>query len=134
MERTRRQRLDEASGFLPSVPDGPNGSEPAVTTEALDTPLAVPAPGQALPVAPASSAAIATLPLDYVRPADLVADAIAAAEVKDALPVQDLLIRGFLSGAFLGIATSLAFTVRAQPLAPIAAAVIFPVGSVSLFL
>ena len=75
-----------------------------------------------------------TLPLDYVRPADLVADAIAAAEVKDALPVKDLLIRGFLSGAFLGIATSLAFTVRAQPLAPIAAAIIFPVGFVLLVL
>jgi formate/nitrite transporter FocA (FNT family) len=48
--------------------------------------------------------------------------------------VKDLLIRGFLSGAFLGIATSLAFTVRAQPLAPIAAAIIFPVGFVLLVL
>ena len=134
MEGTPRQRLDEASGFRPDGPDGPNGSEPAATSEALDTPLAVPAPAQVLMVAPASSAAIPTLPLDYVRPADLVADAIAAAEVKDALPVQDLLIRGFLSGAFLGIATSLAFTVRAQPLAPIAAAVIFPVGFVLLVL
>ena len=62
------------------------------------------------------------------------ADAITPSEVKAALPVKDLLIRGFLSGAFLGIATSLAYTVRAQPLAPIAAAVIFPVGFVLLAL
>jgi formate/nitrite transporter len=131
VETTRGQRLEEASG---SPPGDPNGRRPATTLEALDTPLAVPAPAQPLPAAPASSAAIPTLPLDFVRPADLVADAITAAEVKAALPVKDLLIRGFLSGAFLAIATSLAFTVRAQPLAPIAAAVIFPVGFVLLVL
>jgi formate/nitrite transporter len=131
VDTTRRQRLEEASG---SPPGDPNGQGPATTLEALDTPLAVPAPAQPLPAAPASSVAIPTLPLDFVRPADLVADAITASEVKAALPVKDLLIRGFLSGAFLGIATSLAFTVRAQPLAPIASAIIFPVGFVLLVL
>src|SRR5205085_12679447 len=43
MERTRPQRQDEASGFRPDVPDGPNGSDPAATMEAHDTALAVPA-------------------------------------------------------------------------------------------
>jgi formate/nitrite transporter len=86
------------------------------------------------PAAVTATGPIPTLPLDFVRPAELVADAVDASVVKAALPVKDLLIRGFLSGAFLGIATSLAFTVRAQPLAPIAAAVIFPVGFVLLVL
>src|SRR3984893_16813265 len=131
VDTPRRQRLEESSG---SRPGDPNGQGPAATMEALDTPHAVPAPGQALPAAPLSSAAIPTLPLDFVRPADLVADAVTASVVKAALPVKDLLIRGFLSGAFLGIATSLAYTVRAQPLAPIAAAVIFRVGFVLLAL
>jgi formate/nitrite transporter len=131
MDTTRRQRLDEASGLPAAAPDGTGST---ATLEALDTPHAVPAPAQPLLAAPLSSVAIPTLPLDFVRPADLVADAITASEVKAALPVKDLLIRGFLSGAFLGIATSLAYTVRAQPLAPIAAAVIFPVGFVLLAL
>jgi len=72
--------------------------------------------------------------LDYVRPAEVVEEAARAAAVKAALPVPDLLIRGFLSGAFLGVVTSLALTVKAQALPAIAGAVIFPVGFVLLVL
>lgn len=71
---------------------------------------------------------------DAVSPGALVEDAVAATELKASLPVGDLLFRGFLSGALLGIATSLAFTVKAQALPAIAAAVIFPVGFVMLVL
>ncbi|GAC1373147.1 MAG: formate/nitrite transporter family protein [Actinomycetota bacterium] len=71
---------------------------------------------------------------DAVAPRRVVEDAVQAAVAKDALSVSDLLLRGFLSGMFLGIATSLAFAVKAQPLPPIAAAVIVPVGFVMLVL
>ena len=115
METTRRQPLRGGIG-LPAV--RPQRPGDPTTLEALDTPLAVPAPAQPLPAAPASAAAIPTLPLDFVRPADLVADEVTAAEVKAGLPVKDLLIRGFLSGAFLGIATSLALRCGRSPWPP----------------
>jgi formate/nitrite transporter FocA (FNT family) len=47
---------------------------------------------------------------------------------KTKLSAGQLLLRGFLSGALLGFATSLAFTVNAQGLPAIAGALIFPVG------
>ncbi len=71
---------------------------------------------------------------DYVKPVELVADSIAAAERKAALPVRDLLVRGALAGAFLGYATSLVFVVTSQGVAPIVGAVLFPVGFVILVL
>jgi len=81
------------------------------------------------------AAPIALVPTtDYLRPPDLIDEVVSAAEVKAALPVVDLLVLGFLSGAFLGIATALALTVKAQAVPAIAAAVIFPVGFVLLAL
>ena len=71
---------------------------------------------------------------DYVKPADLVAEALAAAERKAVLPARDLLVRGALAGAFLGYATSLVFVVIAQGVAPIVGAILFPVGFVMLVL
>src|SRR5215475_4601020 len=50
------------------------------------------------------------------------------------LSTKDLLVRSFLAGAILSFATSLAFVVLAQGLAPIVSALLFPVGFVILVL
>jgi formate transporter len=72
--------------------------------------------------------------VDYVHPTELLSDAIKAASRKASLPARDLLIRGFLAGGLLGYATSLVFIVLSQNVAPIAGAVLFPVGFVILVL
>jgi formate/nitrite transporter len=72
--------------------------------------------------------------MDYVPPRELVADVIELARKKSELSSADLLIRGALGGALLGIATSLAFVAVSQGLPPIAGAAIFPVGFVILVL
>lgn len=71
---------------------------------------------------------------DYVSPGELVREAVQLAKKKSELPVADMLIRGALSGAFLGYATSLAFLVTSQGLPPIVGAILFPVGFVILAL
>lgn len=48
--------------------------------------------------------------------------------------MRDLLVRGILSGAFLGFATTLAFTATAQTSLGIVGALIFPVGFVMIVL
>lgn len=72
--------------------------------------------------------------MDYVKPAELVVDALQAAEKKAHLTVRDMLVRGILAGAFLGYATSMVLVIVAQGLAPILGAVLFPVGFVMLVL
>ena len=72
--------------------------------------------------------------MDYVNPSELVAEAISAAKRKSELGIHDMLIRGALSGAFLGFATSLVFMVQAQGVQPIVGALLFPVGFVMLVL
>jgi len=72
--------------------------------------------------------------MDYVTPTEMISDAIDLARRKADLPVPDLLVRGALAGAFLACATSLAFMVVSQGLAPLVAAIIFPVGFVMLVL
>ncbi len=72
--------------------------------------------------------------MDYVNPKDLVQEAVLAAKKKSTLRVSDMLIRGALSGVFLGFATSLAVVVTAQGLPPIVGAILFPVGFVILAL
>lgn len=72
--------------------------------------------------------------MDYVKPAELVEEAVQLAEKKAALPVRDLLLRGFLCGVLLGYATSLAWLVTTQGLPAIAGAIVFPVGFVMLVL
>lgn len=72
--------------------------------------------------------------MDYVKPVDVVASMVDAGTRKAALPIRDLLIRGTLSGAILGIATGLAITTAVQTNTPIAGAVIFPVGFVMIVL
>jgi formate transporter len=71
---------------------------------------------------------------DHVSPTDLLQEAVQLAKKKSDLSVADMLIRGALSGAFLGYATSLAFLVTSQGLPPIVGAILFPVGFVILAL
>jgi formate transporter len=72
--------------------------------------------------------------MDYIKPTDLVKNMLAAGETKAALPLKDLLIRGFLSGALLGVATTLALTATAQTNTPLVGALVFPVGFVMIVL
>jgi len=71
---------------------------------------------------------------DYVSPQELLKEAELLAEKKAELSVGDMLIRGALSGAFLGYATSLALLVTSQGLPPIVGAILFPAGFVILAL
>jgi formate/nitrite transporter len=72
--------------------------------------------------------------MDYVSPAEVISDAVKAAEKKAGLSIGDLLVRGALAGVFLGFATSLAFTSVTQGVPAIVGAIIFPVGFVMLVL
>ncbi len=72
--------------------------------------------------------------MDYVNPNELVQEAVLVATKKASLSIYDMLIRGALSGVFLGFATSLAVVVTAQGLPPIVGAILFPVGFVMLAL
>src|SRR5260370_24070634 len=72
--------------------------------------------------------------MDYVNPSELVAEAVRVAKRKAQLGVHDMLLRGALSGAFLGFATSLVFVVQTQGVPPIVGALLFPVGFVMLVL
>lgn len=66
--------------------------------------------------------------MDYAKPADVVTSMIEASRAKLALSPRDLLIRGALSGALLGTATSFALTGAVSTGQPIVGAIIFPVG------
>src|SRR5215469_7705668 len=70
--------------------------------------------------------------IDYVKPADVATAMVEAGKRKLALAPRDLLIRGMLSGAILGVATSLAFTGAVQTNTPLVGALIFPVGLISI--
>src|ERR1700744_2882788 len=69
-----------------------------------------------------------------VNPPEIVAAMIQAGAVKAMLRPFDLLVRGFLSGALLGFATSLALGATVQTGQPIVGALIFPVGFVMIVL
>ena len=72
--------------------------------------------------------------MDYVKPADVAVAMAEAGERKLALSPRDLLIRGMLSGAILGVATSLAFTGAVQTNVLLVGALIFPVGLICIVL
>ena len=72
--------------------------------------------------------------MDYVKPADVAAAMVEAGRRKLALPPFDLVIRGVLSGALLGVATSLAFTGAVSTGQPLVGALIFPVGLIIIVL
>jgi len=72
--------------------------------------------------------------MDYLRPTEVVKAMLAAGDIKAGLSVRDLLIRGGLSGALLGVATSLALTATLQTNTPLVGALVFPVGFVMIVL
>jgi formate/nitrite transporter len=72
--------------------------------------------------------------MDYVKPADVASAMADTGRRKLALPAADLVIRGILSGAILGVATSLAFTGAFSTGQPLVGAIIFPVGLVIIVL
>ncbi len=72
--------------------------------------------------------------MDYAKPADVVASMIDASCKKLALAPRDLLIRGAISGALLGAATSLAFGAAVTTGQPLVGAIVFPVGFVMIVL
>ena len=72
--------------------------------------------------------------MPYVKPDAVVDSMIQAGINKGKLGVKDLLIRGGLSGALLGFATTLAFTGAAQTGVGLVGALIFPVGFVMIVL
>jgi len=72
--------------------------------------------------------------MDYIKPADVAVAMLDTGKRKLALSPRDLLIRGMLSGAILGVATSLAFTGAVSTGQPLVGALIFPVGLISIVL
>lgn len=68
--------------------------------------------------------------VDYVKPPDLVRTVVEVGRVKGELSVGQMLVRGFLSGAFLGYATSLAFLAWATGSPRVVGGIIFPLGFV----
>ena len=70
----------------------------------------------------------------YVKPEMVVQQMVQAGAAKTRLPVKDLVIRGVLSGALLGFATTLAFTGTLQTKTGLTGALIFPAGFVMIVL
>ena len=72
--------------------------------------------------------------MDSVTPTSIVAAMVQSGATKAKLGPSDLLIRGMLSGALLGIATSMALGAAVQTGQLIVGALIFPVGFVMIVL
>jgi len=72
--------------------------------------------------------------MPYVKPDAVVEQMVQVGVQKSQLPIRDLLTRGFLSGAFLGFATTLAFTATLQTKIGFIGAAAFPVGFVMIVL
>lgn len=72
--------------------------------------------------------------MPYVKPDAVVEQMVQAGANKSRLPARDLLVRGFLSGALLGFATTLAFTASLQTRVGLVGALVFPVGFVMIVL
>jgi formate/nitrite transporter len=72
--------------------------------------------------------------MSYVKPDAVLDQMVQAGTAKARLAVTDLLVRGFLSGALLGFATTLAFTATLQTHVGLVGALVFPVGFVMIVL
>lgn len=72
--------------------------------------------------------------MSYVAPANVVESMVSAGAAKGKLAPRDMLLRGVLSGALLGIATTLAFQTQIQLGNNVAGGIIFPVGFVMIVL
>src|SRR5581483_1414161 len=86
------------------------------------------------PVDAASRAASWSFEMDYAKPSDVVASMVDASLKKLALAPRDIIIRGAISGALLGAATTLALTGAVTTGQPIVGALIFPVSLVMIVL
>lgn len=72
--------------------------------------------------------------MDYVLPNELVDGMIVAGGKKSTVSTKNLLLRGFYSGAILGLATCLAITVGIQSGMPFLGSLLFPFGFASIVL
>jgi formate/nitrite transporter len=72
--------------------------------------------------------------MDYVSPKEVAGNMMTAAVAKSSLSVKDLLIRGSMSGALLGISVTLANLAASQTKLPMAGALVFPVGFVIIII
>ena len=72
--------------------------------------------------------------MSYVKPKQVVENMIQAGADKAKLSIKDLVIRGGLSGALLGFATTLAFTAEMQTQLGIVGAILFPTAFVIIIL
>ena len=70
----------------------------------------------------------------YVKPDAVIDQMVQAGATKARLGPTDLLLRGFLSGALLGFATTLAFTATLHTRVGLVGALVFPVGFVMIVL
>ncbi len=66
--------------------------------------------------------------MDSIKPEEIAKSLVNMGAYKSKLSIKDILIRGFLSGALLGISTVLAFTVAVQSQQYYLGALAFPVG------
>jgi formate/nitrite transporter len=72
--------------------------------------------------------------MDYVSPKEVAGNMMAAAISKSSLQIKDLLIRGSMSGALLGISVTLANLAASQTKLSMAGALVFPVGFVIIII
>jgi formate/nitrite transporter FocA (FNT family) len=72
--------------------------------------------------------------MDYVLPNELVDGMITAGGKKATVSIKNLLIRGFYSGAILGLAVILALTVGILTKLPFVGSLLFPFGFASIVL
>lgn len=70
--------------------------------------------------------------MDFVKPAEMAKTMSDAGVLRAELPVRDMIVRGMMAGALLGIATSLALTAAVQTGVPLVGAIVFPVGFVMI--
>jgi formate/nitrite transporter len=72
--------------------------------------------------------------MDYIKPTEVLETMIEVGATKAELTKFQMLIRGFLGGAILAFATTLAFSATAQTSLGIVGALVFPVGFVIIVL
>ncbi|KQT50482.1 formate transporter [Methylobacterium sp. Leaf456] len=70
--------------------------------------------------------------MDFVKPADMAKAMSDSGVMRAELLVRDMIVRGMMAGALLGIATSLALTAAVQTGVPLVGAIVFPVGFVMI--
>ncbi|CAM3697305.1 formate/nitrite transporter family protein [Marinicrinis lubricantis] len=72
--------------------------------------------------------------MTYVKPTQVVENMVQTGAAKASLSIWQMLLRGFIAGAILAYATTLAFTATSQTGLGIVGAIIFPVGFVMIIL